>query len=432
METDSESLHRLVKVLADSGEAPTLDAAFEAFARYGVRIRLQSPMAPTTQVIALTAINVAARSFLGNVIVEGPLDDKLTIHGFEGTTLRGFLKWAGVSEGPFKHSETWPVIAPAGGTSPSEIRAWADGWAFGIGNGGNCTDQVYPPACVAAAGLALNEAFSLLRRDNPYAGHRSITISLWNLGGGGNPMRGPQGVATAPGMFMTGLGHLGQAYAWTLGFMKPDAGSLLILQDVDAISKSTLSTSLLSTPTDVGMRKTRIAAAWLESRGYRTAIVERRFDADQRVAAGEPIIALMGVDNPAARQVVEGAGFSLVVDAGLGSGYRDFRGLRVRTFPGPSKAMDIWSAPAGTDVPDAPAYRDMLARGEDSCGVTTLATRAVGASFVGCVAAGFALSEIFRVGLLGGRHSFIDVDLRDPGKIDFEKINGRDTDTIAA
>jgi hypothetical protein len=219
--------------------------------------------------------------------------------------------------------------------------------------------------------------------------------------------------------WVIGLGHLGQAYAWTLGFMDASKDTTIYLQDVDAVTKSTLSTSMLSLPTDLGRQKTRVVSSWLEGRGINTAIVERRFTDSQRVVADEPRVALFGVDNAAARRVMEGAGFHFIVDAGLGAGYRDFRALRVRTFPGPSPASDLWAA----DVPainaaEAAAYQDLIKKGADPCGVTTLATRAVGAPFVGCVAAGYVVAELMRRNLGASACGYVDINLRDPRAMD--------------
>jgi hypothetical protein len=263
----------------------------------------------------------------------------------------------------------------------------------------------------------VSEAFSVLRRDNPYAGQREITLSLWNPQDAvGAP--GPSDVPSQDGLWLIGLGHLGQAYGWTLGFMEPGVAPLM-LQDVDTVTESTLSTSMLSTRADVGKRKLRVTARWLEARGFETALVERRFDGAQRVAAGEPTVALFGVDNPAARRVLEGCGFRLVIDAGLGSGYRDFRAIRVRMFPGPATAATLWAAPAETGVASmAPAYRKLIDEGADLCGVTTLAARAVGAPFVGCVAAGYVLAERIRR-QIGGQHlGFVDLSLREPRRME--------------
>jgi hypothetical protein len=188
-----------------------------------------------------------------------------------------------------------------------------------------------------------------------------------------------------------------------------------MLQDIDTVTGSTIATSVLTATADLKRKKTRVVAEWMEHRGFDTRLVERRFDAATRRATDEPMTALFGVDNPAARRACEGAGFSLVLDAGLGSGYKDFRSLRVRAFPGASSANKIWAA--GEEVADKPlaaAYAAMLAAGNEPCGVTTLATRAVGAPFVGCYAAAILVAELLRrrAGLTG--NSVMDVSLRSP------------------
>lgn len=414
---DADSFHRLAKLFADSGEAATLDEAQQMFARYGVRIVL-GPRAmhdPGAHIIAMTAINTAARSFQGNVQVVAPHDMVLTAPGYETSILGQFLDWLGVVDVGEEMAASWPTIevGATGEGQPGAIRPWADGWRFGLGDEGTAS-FVFPPACVAAGALAVSEAFSLLRHDNPYAGRRRTELSLWSLTSGEATVARPN-VPLTPSSWLVGLGHLGQAYAWTLGFMKPAAGATLYLQDVDVVTKSTLSTSVLSAPGDLKQKKTRTVARWFEARGYETAIVERRFDEHQRVGVAEPRLALFGVDNVAARRVIEGAGFRLVIDAGLGSGFRDFRAIRLRTFPGPSAAAKLWAAPEGTERnPQAPAYKALLAQGAEPCGVTTLATRAVGAPFVGCVAAAFAVAELVRAQAGGPAYGYVDLNLRDP------------------
>ena len=415
---DPDSFHRLVKVLADSGEAKTVAQAVQAFGRYGVRIVLDRDVARDIgrQVMALTAINAASRSFMGNVVIDAPADIELTAPGFVGWKLSEFSAWAGVAPTSNDLSAEWPDIHVGGEERYAlgrSVRVWANGWNFGLGEGPSNGD-FFAPACVAAGGLGVSEAFSILRRDNPYAARRSLGLSLWKPGSpelGSGPL-----VAELPfrSSWLVGLGHLGQAYAWTLGFMKASQ-TQLYLQDVDTVTHSTLSTSMLSTASDIGRKKTRVVSAWLEARGYETSVVERRFDQFQKVGIGEPRTALFGVDNAAARRVVEGAGFDAVIDAGLGSGFQDFRAIRVRRFPGPSSAAQLWAADVSTHQSEgAPAYQAMLAAGADACGVATLATRAVGAPFVGCVAAGFTVAEMLRSALGGQRLAVVDVNLRTP------------------
>lgn len=418
---DADSFHRLAKVLADSGEAETIEAAQATLSNYGVRIlvdeRLEENVA--AQIIALTAINCASRSFMGNVKIEAPVDVVLSAPGFIGCPLSEFLAWAGVKPTTRDQSEKWPVIEISTRVNLNAghvIRPWADGWIFGINGEANHQGAIVPPACVAAGGLAVSEAFSILRKDNPYAGRRVLTMSLWDPRKyGAEAVVGPLDGLQVPSAWLIGLGHLGQAYAWTIGFMSPKRDATLFLQDVDVITESTLSTSVLSMSNHIKRRKTRVAAEWLEARGYQTALVERRFDQAQQVGSSEPRIALFGVDNPAARRVFEGTGFSHVIDAGLGAGYKDFKAIRVRTFPGPSRAADLWANNVdGPDTVNAKAYKSLLASGADPCGVTTLATRSVGAPFVGCVGAGYVIAALMRWEL--GLESFavVDMNLRNP------------------
>lgn len=411
----SDSFHRLVKALLDSGESSSIEEAFETFSNYGVRVSISenTRFSQTSQAIALTVINAASRCFMGNVLIESE-DFELTVPGFVGWTLYGYLKWANVTVTPSLTTTKWPCIAVGKTTQLGNITPWANGWCFGLG-ASHEPEVYFAPACVAAGGLAVNEAFSILRQDNPYAGRRSLNLSLWNPG---TTEQGPKITMNHEGLWLVGIGHLGQAYIWTLGLMAPGKQQL-ILQDVDTVTNSSLSTSLLCSPSDIGIRKTRIAARWLETRGHNVAIVERRFNEQTRVNPDEPAIALFGVDNPAARRACEAAGFRFVIDAGLGSGYQDFRGIRIRTFPGPSKAAQLWATGIkDNEIKMAPAYQKLLADGADQCGVTTLATRAVGAPFVGCVAAAYVISEYIKRQYGTHEIGFLDMSLKNPSRID--------------
>jgi hypothetical protein len=419
---NADSFHRLMKLLVDSGECATMEDAIATFAGYGVRLVLADSVAasPAQQVIALTIINTAARSFQGNVHITAPPGLTLTAPGFERMPLSEFTSWVGVNP-TCMPTETWPEIRvgdPAGAGMRTALSPWASGWAFGVGAAAHPSEPEAPmfvPACVAAGALAVSEAFSLLRRDNPYAGRRAVTFSLWSMkADAAQPPEGPP-AGLDNGLWLVGLGHLGQAYCWTLGMMADFIKGPLVLQDVDAVTASTLTTSMLSAPVDVTRKKARVVAGWLERRGFDTRLVERRFDAATRVAVGEPMTALFGVDNPVARRACEGAGLSLVLDAGLGSGFKDFRSLRVRAFPGASAADKIWAATEDDTVKTlAPAYQALLAAGKEPCGVTTLASRAVGAPFVGCYAAAILLGELLRRKAGQAGHSVIDITLRTP------------------
>jgi hypothetical protein len=179
----------------------------------------------------------------------------------------------------------------------------------------------------------------------------------------------------------------------------------LVLQDIDVATPSTVSTSILTQAEHVGKKKTRAMANWAEKRGFITAIQERLFDHTFIRQETEPTILLCGLDNALGRRALDDAGFQFVVEAGLGRGYQDFRTIRLHTLPGSRIASEIWKViiPVDDSVSDRAAYRRLLDDGSlDQCGVTLLAGKAVGAPFVGAVAACMVVSL----------HQLIDVDLQ--------------------
>ncbi|MGL6097545.1 MAG: hypothetical protein ACRC7O_17325 [Fimbriiglobus sp.] len=279
--------------------------------------------------------------------------------------------------------------------------------------------RVMPLAAMMAAALAVNEAFLHVGNETRAAGRRAVGLSLWNPSSGCDwlvPDDSEPVLNYLPSrLWLIGLGHLGQAYLWGLGLLPyaDPSGLSLVLQDTDVITPSTESTSVLTEAGHVGQKKTRAMAAWAEQRGFVTSIYERLFDGTFRLQPGEPAVALCGVDNAVGRRGLDQVGFDLVVEAGLGRNYRDFRSIRLHTLPGPRRAADLWKAEAPREeLTDRVAYQKMRADGLDQCGVTLLAGKAVGAPFVGAVAACLTLSEVLRFLHGGPLHQVIDLDLR--------------------
>lgn len=125
----------------------------------------------------------------------------------------------------------------------------------------------------------------------------------------------------------------------------------------------------------VGIKKTRTMATWAERRGFGTSIHERLFDAAFRRQDREPAVALCGVDYGEARRAFAGAGFPLVIEAGLGRDHRSFRTMRLHTLPGSKPAAELWRRDtANEDVTMKPAYEKLLADGDAACFVRNLVT----------------------------------------------------------
>jgi hypothetical protein len=107
-------------------------------------------------------------------------------------------------------------------------------------------------------------------------------------------------------------------------------------------------------------------------------------------------------------------GFDFVVEAGLGRDHRNFQTMRIHTLPAKRAASEIWkSSQEAETTENREAYRAILESGQlDQCGVTLLAGKAVGAPFVGSVAACLVVSEVLRLLHGGDVHELIDLDLR--------------------
>lgn len=443
--TTADTLHRLVKQALDSGAASSVAEAEAIFAGYRVELRIDPALAADIhhQAALLTAVALGKRVFLGGVTICALPDVPLLCPLPLGATLADAVRAAGATIGSDKGDA--PVIEIGGGSCERShafhVRALFAGWRGGIApvnsEAAPASGPTMPLTPMLASAFAINEAFLFLSGHAGFAGRRTAGLSLWN------PAPDCDWLATGDGepevqflpskLWLIGLGHLGQAYLWALGLLpyaKPHDVSLF-LQDVDVITPSTESTSVLSDARLVGEHKTRAMAAWAQRRGFRSAIQERLFDANMARRPSEPAAALCGLDNGVGRQALDRVGFDFIVEAGLGRGYRDFRALRLHTLPASRTAAQIWRADGDEQsVADRPAYAKMLQMGElDKCGVTLLAGKAVGAPFVGAVAACLAISELLRLLHGGPIFELIDVDLKFP-EHRAAVMNGRDFSTL--
>jgi hypothetical protein len=428
-----EGLNRSAKLFIDSGLAATVEEAMERLKGFRMHISIGDAAAggATHQAALLTALNCARRTFLGGVTVSGSLDVPLVLPVVPGETVADAVRHLLgriVDEPPVDV----PLVAigtpaPTGGFG---VRATFDGWRAGVMPRSAeplAEASQFAPAGVLSGALAVAEVFAHLAGD-AMAGHRAVGMSLWNMGAPdwrSGASDGPAPDALPADFWLIGLGHLGQAFLWTIGFLPyPEPREVrLFLQDVDAAGASTESTSVLTFGRDEGEMKTRVCATWAKQRGFATRLIERRFDRNLRVAPDEPALALCGVDNPQARAVLEEAGFATIFEAGLGDGAADFRLIRTHSFPASVGAEKIWadnSAENGNDEavdPNAlpPAYTDLHKRGSlDQCGLTRLAGVAVGAPFVGMAAAAVLIAQVIRMATDGARPSVANLDLSSP------------------
>ena len=426
-----DELHRLVKLAMDTGEAASIEHAQHIFAGYriGVAVGPEIQRSSTHQAALLTFLRLASRVFLGGVDVVMPGEAAIPNLLPGNPSVAEAMVATGARRVRSLEPQV-PVVCIGTVSLPHSasfaVRAVFTGWRAGV----LPTDAAprfdfeaeLPLTGAFAAALAVNEAFLFVRQDTPEAGFREIGVSLWRPDAikdwWKSEYDGPRIAYLPSKLWLIGLGHLGQAYLWGLSllpYLRPEEVEL-VLQDIDVITASTLSTSILSDKAMIDKKKTRAIANVIEARGFRTTIIERKFDETLRTQPDDPQVALCGVDNVLARRALCDAGFKFVVEAGLGSGAKDFRAIRIHTFPGTKDPRALWTPTDERIIQaDAPAYGDLKARGLDQCGVTMLAGKAVDAPFVGMTAAAFSLAEVLRLLHGGVLFAVHDLDLKSLG-----------------
>ena len=435
-----DELHRTTKLELDEGRALTLDEAREIVARYvlQVEVGIDVSESETRQAMLLTAVNVASRAFLGGVRILIHGNGQLSVGWAKGMDMAAAVeKYGGEIVESLDSIHPTLVIGDVQGKSVGSVvlHATWEGWSGGVVEEPEdrlAESMEFPMAGMLAAAIGVSEAFQNLR-GNVVAGRRSTGLSLWepkhdwrDAAGYGEPC-----LYLPKGLWLIGLGHLGQAYAWALGLLPYEDHSVVdvVLQDRDIIVQANRSTGMLSDVASVGHKKTRVVAARLEALGFKAAITERYFDSATRRNVDEPGVALVGVDDPAPRRLLEGACFDLIVDAGLGGGTQNYLDILMHSFPSGVKAADAWAERSGSlasPLVDRPAYLDLhqqlsqtteLTDGAIRCGIIEVAGASAGAAFVGCVAATFVLSEVLRFLAGGPRFEVVGVSLRSPDKL---------------
>ena len=419
-----DNLNRTAKLFLDQGEADTFDESHELLRGYRLHADIRDNDV-ALQTALLTFINTASRFALGGVTVSGNLNSPLRVPlpGFQ--TVGDAVVALGGHPSDGAQDAPTVIFGAAHDQDPERaIKLVATGWAGGIAPAHMplpiSTKPAIAPAAVFAGAMAGAEGFSLLSGDSVMAGRRLTGLSLWE------PERihdwfsddaiGPEVASLPDDFWLLGLGHLGQAFLWTVmvtPYRRP-ADVRVVLQDFDEITGSTISTSILSTPGMVDTLKTRAMSNLLEKRGFRTIIIERRFDGTIARKPDDPTVLICCVDNAPARKVIERARFPMVVEAGIGRAKRDFRSIRLHTFPANRSAQDIWMPYHSANIDTILTRYEVLAsQGLDQCGLTRLANTAVGAPFVGAATGPLMYAQLLRI--LHGRsvHSAVDLDLTD-------------------
>ena len=294
------------------------------------------------QAALLTAINTGKRAFRGEVGVDLPGNVALRVPWPGAATLSDVARSLGAEEIRQTNAATTRSMNLGNPRNAADgIRVLCDGWRAVLVPA-DCDENIICGSDFALAGIfaaALGVAHSFLNAAGII--HREIDepmgISLWrpDLHWRDPDATGPPLENLPAKLWFLGLGHLGQAYAWTIGLLPfaSQPASMIYLQDFDVVEEGNWSAGLFCERDHVGRLKTRVVAEWLKRRGFNTRLIERPFGGDMKRAINEPRVALSGFDNAESRQMLEDVGFELIVDASLGASLDHFDRIVLRTFP---------------------------------------------------------------------------------------------------
>lgn len=390
-----ETLNRTMKLAMDEGRVSSYEEAQTLFGSFRLRIHVQPGFSavPAAEAAAITLLNAAPKTFLGGVELVGPLHEQCTRAWFAGKALGDVAKQFGVATAAGGSGDA-PTIHVGDGTAQDSafwlgVSLRPDGFILSP-DAATAGSQASPvEAGVAAAGAALNEAFQHAYRKAPLAGQREVR---WSLPCSAN-------LTPVGNLWLIGLGHLGQAFLWTLALAGGDRLPRSVrLTDYDTVSWSSLSTCLLVRTKDVGRKKVDGVAEEFEALGVQ---VQRDYERLNLIDAGmvrsAQDLVVVAVDNIALRCSLDRVHAERVLEAGIGDGAEAFTRIQLHAFPGPRKARDIWigddtRAARAVDL-NKPAYQALLAKSGDECGTALVAGRSVATPFVGAFA-GALLSSL--------------------------------------
>ena len=224
----ADELHRTTKLELDEGRARTVDEAQEIVAGYVLQIDVGIGISEseTCQAMLLTAVNAAVRAFLGGVRVRLCETGRMRVAWAEGMDMATAVEtYGGVIVESLDRDHPTLVIGDVKEQPVGSLvlhTTW-EGWSGGVVE--ETKDRLaesleFPLAGMLAASLGVSEAFQNLR-GNAVAGRRSTGLSLWeprcdwrDKRAYGEPCR-----YLPKRLWLIGLGHLGQAYAWALPFL---------------------------------------------------------------------------------------------------------------------------------------------------------------------------------------------------------------------
>lgn len=430
MDTPDTSFSRISKLLVDRDETSIEDALAQR-KRYTIKLSCGNDVAEsyTLQLAVLTAANIASRCFpravrlaLASGLAEAPLLVWPSLKQTFGQALATLVGSDAFIQASDMQAGRRVLFGNATAVNGA-LRVTFDGWIAKVGpvtQVQRLPEREYCPlAGILAAALAMSELFLAFADISVEAGRRVVALSLWKPDIAiSDPSTLGVPVEFLPrNLWLLGLGHLGNAYLWSVASLPySDPGEVeIFLNDFDQIEAENVETSLLFASDRVSHYKTRVCSEWLEHRGFQTKMIERPFDANFRRRDEEPGLAFCGFDSNPARRDLATARFLRVVESGLGGTANNFDTISLHTFPNPRPPAELWPDLTPAEAAKLKEHEERLARenggyarlGGDECGRYDLAGKSIAVPFVGAAAATLVVAETLRLLHLGPAYTDI-------------------------
>lgn len=377
------------------------------------------------QVAFLTAVNIAHRVFLGGVCCLLPANTpnllKLESKYFNDLV----FQFGGIISDKNPSRQAIKILIGIECYDDQCIEAISSGWRGGLNFYNqdrilfSDTDNNISMGPIASASLACYYSFCKAYQINNDGIDLNVGISLWNLNSGKewyqNENDGPNKLFLPKNIWTLGLGHLGQAYLWTLGMMpfnKPDE-TLILLQDADVVEIENIGSQVLCFEKNIGKPKTRACMDFLEELHFKTQIIEKHFvdgDSDQEWVKNFPFI-LNGVDNIKTRKSINKDSFKLFLDGATNGKYELFDSFTMKNISNLKKDTDkLWPE---ADINGSIFHKNLYQRYEKTHQCGQLSNIGISTPFVGLFSSTIVISELLRSLNQGKCYSIVSLQLRD-------------------
>ncbi len=396
----------------------------------------------TEQIAFITAVNIAKRVFHGGVNCIVP-EDVPNLLVLKSDSFKGLIfQYGGSLTTDPPDENAVKLLFGVECFDKNCLEVVAEGWRGGV----NFYEQERVSFAkkdnpvslgpIAAASLACYFAFCRIFKLPNSDLLISTGISLWNINSGTEWYKdskdGPRIINMPREIWALGLGHLGQAYLWTLGLMPftNPSNVLFLLQDDDTVENENIGSQVLCSDSNIGFPKTRACLKFLEDLNYKTRIVEKRFlpgNSEEEWIKQFPFL-LNGVDNAETRRNINKSCHKLFLDGATNGSSSLFDSFTLKNVTFIEKEAHIlWPV---ADPKEIVLHKNLYDRynKENKCGILT--NIGVSVPFVGLFGATFVIAELLRSLNQGTIYSIVSLCMHDLSSVDAVEMGVYDKELL--